>query len=329
MSTIQQTPNGDPSVLPKSYQELAEKLGSAEASRVMRGKAVYTFEIPKRGTTETRTVEALESNARTWMKQVNAELQSEAKARGIVHPKATGFVPRKGNNTAARLVHNRHGKQAFGLVSQDLKSAFPNVSEQRVREALREVGLTGFELHSVTKATCHKGHLATGSPVSPLILNIVLREMDDELEKLAKRWAGTYTRYADDLSITTRSTNRRKIARLKRIVQAIIRGAGAIPHPKKNAAKVVGRHPSEVGEVVGVMLHNEHARKAPKRLKRKLRALDRQQTLHGLCENPRYCSLCLQAEGLRKYVSFITHAGRQRAKKRGPHLDSHHQPSLW
>jgi len=320
------TSNCDLSVLPKSYQDLVEKLGSVEAKALMRGKAVYTFEIPKKGTSEMRTVEALESTARAWMKLVNAELQSEAKTRGLVHPKATGFVPRKGNNTAARLVHNRHGKSAFGLVSQDLKSAFPNVSEKRVRIALRDLGLTGFPLHAVTKATCYKGHLATGSPLSPLVLNIVLRSMDEELEKLANRWAGTYTRYADDLSITSRSTDRRKLARLRRIAQALIREAGAVPHPKKNAVKVVGRHRSEVGEVVGVMLHKGHHRGAPKRLKRKLRALKWQQDQHGLCEEPQFCSLCLQVGGLRKYMSFISYAGRPRAKKRHPSLGIPNRP---
>lgn len=49
------------------------------------------------------------------------------------------------------------------------------------------------------------GHLPQGSPTSPHLSNIIFKNTDFELQKIAQRYSLVYTRYSDDLSFSTGS----------------------------------------------------------------------------------------------------------------------------
>jgi hypothetical protein len=51
------------------------------------------------------------------------------------------------------------------------------------------------------------GHLPQGAPTSPMLANLAVREFDGEVETIADREGLTYTRYADDLVLSTSSSN--------------------------------------------------------------------------------------------------------------------------
>ncbi|MBN1340172.1 MAG: hypothetical protein JXA03_12660 [Bacteroidales bacterium] len=69
-------------------------------------------------------------------------------------------------------------------------------SKQQTGELLREVICNRTE-----KLTKRKKGLPQGSPLSPLLSNIMLNEPDKEMEKQGLR----HVRYADDFSIFTKS----------------------------------------------------------------------------------------------------------------------------
>ena len=50
---------------------------------------------------------------------------------------------------------------------------------------------------------CHQDKLPQGSPCSPVITNLILVSLDRRLSKLCNRAGCTYTRYADDITIST------------------------------------------------------------------------------------------------------------------------------
>lgn len=124
-----------------------------------------------------------------------------------------GFRPSRGTGSALEeaVGHIREGKTK--LVDIDLKNFFDEVNQERlmwligqrmgdnrlldlIRKTLRSGILIGGVESQRTKGT------PQGSPLSPLLSNIVLDELDQELERRGLR----YVRYADDLLIFTGST---------------------------------------------------------------------------------------------------------------------------
>ncbi|HGJ5868873.1 retron Ec67 family RNA-directed DNA polymerase/endonuclease [Arsenophonus nasoniae] len=62
----------------------------------------------------------------------------------------------------------------------------------------------------IAKIACHQNKLPQGSPCSPVITNLILVSLDRRLSNLCNRTGCTYTRYADDITI---STNKKEFPR--------------------------------------------------------------------------------------------------------------------
>ncbi len=118
----------------------------------------------------------------------------------------TGFT--KGRSTLDNA-RQHTGKKI--VVSFDLQDFFPSIHIGRVIGALeagpfslgREAAVTIGQI-----ATHADGHLPQGAPTSPILANIVCGPLDTALMNLAKRYRFRYTRYADDLTL---STTRRRL----------------------------------------------------------------------------------------------------------------------
>lgn len=132
-----------------------------------------------------------------------------------IHNAAHGFVRERDILTNARAHQHTQPQTVYGV---DLESAFPSVSEERVRAVLRRPiqrllnaqvpgRVPGERVSQVVEALvtlcCHKGCLPQGSPTSPALLNIVLLSLDQQLAAIAQRFGLVYTRYADDLTFST------------------------------------------------------------------------------------------------------------------------------
>lgn len=57
----------------------------------------------------------------------------------------------------------------------------------------------------IAKIVCENGKLPQGAPTSPVISNIICYKMDKDLEHLARKNRCCYSRYADDITISTNS----------------------------------------------------------------------------------------------------------------------------
>ncbi|NMT18878.1 hypothetical protein HKA99_31525, partial [Vibrio parahaemolyticus] len=49
------------------------------------------------------------------------------------------------------------------------------------------------------------GYLPQGGATSPIISNLVMRELDSEFSKIARKYRLVYTRYSDDITFSTRA----------------------------------------------------------------------------------------------------------------------------
>ncbi len=123
-----------------------------------------------------------------------------------------GFRPNRNAHQAVQQAQRNINEGYQHVIDIDLKSFFDQVDHaillelihrkvkcrltmKLLRKLLPTPMQTGGKLHK-----CRKG-VPQGSPLSPLVSNILLNELDIELEKRGHR----YVRYADDFSIYLRS----------------------------------------------------------------------------------------------------------------------------
>lgn len=97
-------------------------------------------------------------------------------------------------------------KNVFNL---DLENFFGSINFGRVRGFF--IKNNNFELHPdiatvIAQIACYKNQLPQGSPCSPVITNLLLHSLDMKLVKLASMNSCIYTRYADDMTFSTRKS---------------------------------------------------------------------------------------------------------------------------
>ncbi|MXY08890.1 MAG: RNA-directed DNA polymerase [Rhodothermaceae bacterium] len=112
-----------------------------------------------------------------------------------------GFVSQRSTITNAKT----HLARKY-VLNADLKDFFQTITRPRIIARLK---VAPYELQPPVAvligflATDGDGQLPQGSPCSPVIANIMAASMDTQLKELCKKLRCTYTRYADDLTIST------------------------------------------------------------------------------------------------------------------------------
>ncbi|MCD4719839.1 MAG: reverse transcriptase family protein [Desulfobacula sp.] len=128
---------------------------------------------------------------------------------------AEGFRKKRSILTNAK----RHiGKKV--VIKMDVKNFFPSITFKRVLGLFIALGYPHQVSMTLTKLMTHDGKLPTGAPTSPAISNILSTKLDKRFANLGEKTDFDYSRYADDISI---SSNNRNITRMipffKKIVQ--------------------------------------------------------------------------------------------------------------
>lgn len=178
------------------------------ASAKVRATAYVDFCIPKKSGGQ-RKISAPIKGLKAIQAAINILLQSLF----VPSSHATGFVVGKSIKDNALI----HVGQTC-IFNTDLKNFFPSITKQMVRKALhRELGQALGD-NDVINLICYlctvpnsEGIevLPQGAPTSPVLSNIVLKSLDEEMDKLSKRMDCQYSRYADDITFSHRKTVRR------------------------------------------------------------------------------------------------------------------------
>lgn len=128
---------------------------------------------------------------------------------------ATGFVPAKSNVKNAEL---HKGFKVIYIL--DFKNFFPNIKFNQVFNVFRQrlgyssaismilTSLTTYAPRSLSNGKLvllneMEGLLPQGAPTSPYISNLVCAELDYELYKFARKSKFEYSRYADDITLSS------------------------------------------------------------------------------------------------------------------------------
>lgn len=105
-----------------------------------------------------------------------------------------GFIPGKSAAGAA----SRHCNARW-VYSVDIKDFFPSTTDAVIKDSLQSIGYSEHASDIITSLNCFGDRLAQGSPSSPVISNLVLKNVDEQLASIAQRFGVRYTRYADDI----------------------------------------------------------------------------------------------------------------------------------
>jgi len=161
-------------------------------------KPPYKSFIIKKRNGDPRVIDEPRQRLKVIQKEILAFLEQRA---GPIKPAVHGFVRKRSILTNAR----KHcSPTTHHILNLDLKDFFPSITFRRVRGALRKYPFHfSHEVASLLAHICTlNGTLPQGAPTSPFLSNMLCRTMDRDLTDLARRYRATYTRYADDLTLS-------------------------------------------------------------------------------------------------------------------------------
>ena len=194
-----------------------------------------------------------------------------------------GFVPGRSSLTAADI-HCR----AKWVFSTDIENFFETTSQDQVGESLMDIGYTFDASRMISQLCTYRGHLAVGSPASPVLSNCVFRPYDRKLLQLSEKHDIRYTRYADDLVFTGDGAIPKK---LQKRVRAVIDSGNWNQSTRKTQLVEL---PLRL-KVHGLLVHHDNIR-LTKGYRRRLRAIQHQIDLDIVADE-----LYLQALGHLSY----------------------------
>lgn len=177
------------------------------------------------------------------------------------HEAALGFIKGKSPKDNAE----RH-LGARIILNMDIKDFFPSIKKMLVREVLQKY-FTQNEIETILSLVCYKGRLPQGSPCSPYISNLVCKQLDCELNRLAIDNKLIYTRYADDLTFSSKDIEF-KMKNLISLVEAVCNKHGF----RMNRAKTRIAKPGKRMAVTGICINTERLT-ISRRYRRLLRAI--------------------------------------------------------
>jgi RNA-directed DNA polymerase len=156
----------------------------------------HSFSIPK-GNGKFRKITAPDSDLKASQNDFLRSVLYSVEPHNCAH----GFVP--GRSIATNASYHV-GKEV--VLNVDIKDFFGSTKRSAVERVLeRFYGLTGSDLTDKADLVCRFGELPQGAPTSPHLANLALYDFDCWLQSRCDELGLTYTRYADDLTISGHS----------------------------------------------------------------------------------------------------------------------------
>ncbi len=223
----------------------------------------YRFDIPKKSG-GTRHIAAPKTQLKAAQRQILEQILEKVDISDLSH----GFVKSRSVLTSAKT----HNTSPDLLINIDLENFFPTITFQRVRGLYQSFGYSGYiaSLLAMLCTYCErmpfeiKGKikyiktsdriLPQGSPASPMITNIICRNLDKRINGLCKKLGITYTRYADDMSFSYMGdTDNFAIGSFLNSVNKIIEAEGF--HMKKEKTHILRKNNRQY--ITGIVINNE------------------------------------------------------------------------
>jgi RNA-directed DNA polymerase len=119
-----------------------------------------------------------------------------------VNKRANGFVKKRGIKRNALF----HIDKKY-ILTIDIKDFFSSISQKQVFNMLIEYFPEKDFSLKLAKLCTYKRRLPQGAPTSPIISNLVFKNVDDQIMKYCNSELINYSRYADDLTFSSDNKN--------------------------------------------------------------------------------------------------------------------------
>jgi len=204
-------------------------------------------------------------------------IASNILAHGHVHDASVAFAPR-----CTLLEAAQPHCDAKWLIKVDIKNFFESVTERQAFRAFRALGyqsLVAFEMARLctrvgsieyrsrlpkwkvdstrwSKISAYNyaflGHLPQGAPTSPMLANLCFLPLDNAIQSVADEYGLNYTRYADDLALSTSdaSFSRQKAKAVIDVIYRILRSHDFDPNLTKTKVSPPGSRKILLGLLV-------------------------------------------------------------------------------
>lgn len=169
----------------------------------------YSFKIPKRSG-GLRTINAPVDEFKEALSKVKDIFEYQIKC--LPHNSAFAYIKHKSVEDAI-VKHQQNKSQWFLKI--DLKDFFPNCTPEFIFKQLMQLypfyymgEESQIRLQKIINICCLNNGLPQGTPMSPLLTNLVMVPYDYAINKHLKRFENNhfvYTRYADDILISSKS----------------------------------------------------------------------------------------------------------------------------
>ena len=170
----------------------------------------YTFQIPKR-TGGLRTINAPTDNFKNALTKTKEIFEQYIKC--LPHDSAYAYTKHRSVQDA--LIKHQ-ANQSNWFLKIDLTDFFPSCTPTFIFQQLMQIypfyyldKPTQQKLQKIIQICCLNNGLPQGTPMSPLLTNLVMAPYDYQIYTYLKRGTGNhfvYTRYADDILISSKSS---------------------------------------------------------------------------------------------------------------------------
>lgn len=148
------------------------------------------------------------------------------------------FIPKTDNNTRGIYTNALSHQGCIWLLNMDLKDFFPSIYYNKVLNYFRNLGYEEEVCVGLTEICTYKKRLPQGAPTSPMLSNLIAKDLDVACENLARKKGCQYTRYADDLTFSGKDVNNKVTPKE---VTSIIFSNGFRVNRKKTKEKIRGQ----------------------------------------------------------------------------------------
>jgi hypothetical protein len=203
------------------------------------------------------------------------------------------------------------------VLTADIEHFFESISADRVSAVFSEVGFVPEMSRLLAKAMTLNGRLVQGSSASPILANLVCRDFDADLVAIGSRVGCTYTRYADDITMSGDTVPGRDEI------------AGIFDHHgfrlRDNAVRVQRRGRRQY--VTGLSVFDPDRPRIPRAVKRRLRLELYYGSKHGLESHFDYVGIPEEARFLAQrhlegWIKFMWSVEPERAAQLAQMLDA-------